>query len=98
MGDYLRCHEFRSTTECACSRSIVHVFLAQTVIRNLDVAIQGEQNVVKFQVAINDTILMEILERQAHFRSIKPAQYQGRTWCKCGRRTYCALLNPNWPL
>jgi hypothetical protein len=59
---YLWCHEFRRTTECARSRSVPHLLLTQTVISNLDVTIQCEQNVVKLQISIDDAVLVEVLQ------------------------------------
>jgi hypothetical protein len=58
---YLRSHELGSSAEGACRAPIPHLFLAQTVITNLDMAVKGEKDVVEFQVAIYDTVLMEVL-------------------------------------
>jgi len=46
-------HELGRSTESVCSRSIVHVLFAETVIRNLDMTIQCQQNVVQFQITIS---------------------------------------------
>jgi hypothetical protein len=69
---YLWCHEFRSTTERACSRPVPHFFLAQTVICNLDVSVQCQQNVVELQISVDDAILMEVLESEANLCCVKP--------------------------
>lgn len=45
-------HEFGSAAECARSRSVPHLFLAQTVISDFDVAVEGEKDVVELQVAV----------------------------------------------
>jgi hypothetical protein len=68
---YLWCHEFRSTAERACSRSIPHFFFTQTVIRNLDVPVQGQQNIIEFQISVDDAVLVEVLESEAYFCCIK---------------------------
>lgn len=96
---YFRRHELRSTTERARSAAVPHILLAETVVRNLDVAVQGEQDIVEFQITVDDSILMEVLQCQADFRSIEP------TWISVlansieatlGRRgTYCARFKPN---
>lgn len=98
---YLRRHELGRTAECARSAAIPHILLAETVVRNLDVAVQGKQDIVEFQITVDDSILMEVLQRQADFRSIEP------TWIsvlansieatQVGRGTYCARFKPNWP-
>lgn len=64
MGDYLWRHELRSTAECASSRSIPHLLLTQTVISNLDVSIQSEQDVVELQITVYNSIFVEVLERE----------------------------------
>jgi hypothetical protein len=58
---YLRSHEFWGSAKSACGAPIPHFFLAQTVISDLDMAVKGEKDVVEFQVAIYDTVLMEVL-------------------------------------
>lgn len=69
---YLWCHKFGSTTECASRRAIPHVLLAETVIGNLDVTVESQENVVQLQITVNDTVLVEILQSQANLSSIKP--------------------------
>ena len=68
---YLGCHEFRGTTESTCRRPIPHVFLAETIIGNLDVSVKGKKDIVEFQVTIDDAVFMEVFEREADFRSIE---------------------------
>jgi hypothetical protein len=70
-GAYLWCHEFRRTAECARSRSVPHLLLAQTVIGNLDVTVQCEQNVVKLQISVNDAVLVEVFQSQAHLGRVE---------------------------
>jgi hypothetical protein len=36
------------------------------------VTIQGQQDVVELQVTVNDTVLVEVLERQANLGSVEP--------------------------
>jgi len=69
---YLWCHEFGGTAESASRGTEPHVLLAKTIIGNLDMAIKSQQDVVKFQIAINDAILVEVLECQAHLGSVEP--------------------------
>lgn len=64
-------HELRSTAERAGRGTIPHVLLTETVVRNLDVSIQSQQNIVKLQVSIDDPILVEVLESQANFGRVK---------------------------
>ena len=45
-------HELGSAAERARSRSVPHLFFAQTVISDLDVAVEGEKDVVELQVAV----------------------------------------------
>ena len=79
---YFRSHEFRGTTECAGSAAIPHILLAETVVTNLDMAIQSQKNVVKLQITVNDTILMEVFERQANFCGIEPKLFGSITYFK----------------
>lgn len=71
---YLWCHEFGSTTEGTGVAAVPHTFFAETVVCNLDVAIQGQENVVELQVTVNDAVLMEVLESQANLCSVEPTQ------------------------
>jgi hypothetical protein len=73
---YLWCHKLRGTAERARARPVPHVFLAQTIIGNLDVAVECEENVVELQVTIDDTVLMEVLERQTDLGSVEPMMCQ----------------------
>lgn len=73
-GAYLGCHELRGTTECARSCPIPHVLLAKTVISNLDMTVQGQKNVIKLQVTVDNTVLVEVFECQQHFRSVEPVE------------------------
>jgi hypothetical protein len=72
---YLRCHELRSTTERAGGRTIPHLFLTQTVICNLDVTVQGEQDIVELQISVDDTVLVEVLQGQADLSCIEPGDF-----------------------
>lgn len=69
---YFRSHEFGCTTEGASGAAVPHVLLAKTVISNLDMTIQGQQDVVKLQITVNDSVLVEVLESQADFRGVEP--------------------------
>jgi hypothetical protein len=68
---YLRSHELGGTTECAGAGAEPHILLAKTVIGNLDVAIQCQKDVVKLQITVNDTVLVEVLECQAHLSGVE---------------------------
>ena len=68
---YLWRHEFGSTAERASCASVPHIFLTKTVISNLNVSIQSKQDVVELQVTIDDTILVEVLQRQTYFGGIE---------------------------
>ena len=69
---YFWCHKFWCPTESACAGPIPHLFFAKTVIRNLDMAIQSQHDVVEFEIAVNDSILVKILQSKADLSSIKP--------------------------
>lgn len=71
---YLGCHELGCTAECARRGTKPHVFLAETVVGNLDVTVKGEENVVELQVSIYDAVLVEIFESQADLSSIESGQ------------------------
>lgn len=58
---YLGSHELWCATEGARCRAVPHLLFAQTVISNLDMPIHSEQNVIKFQIAVDDAILVEVL-------------------------------------
>lgn len=62
MSTYLGSHELRSTTESACCRTIPHILLAQTVITYLDMSVGRQKDIVKLQITVDDTILVEVLE------------------------------------
>ena len=99
---YLWCHEFGGTTECACAAPIPHVLLAKTIVCNLDVTIQGQKNVVKLQVTVDDTVFVEVLQSQADFRSVEPVRNNilvsiHDSFFRDTTKTYCALFRPNWP-
>jgi hypothetical protein len=72
IGAYLRSHELRSTTEGASCRAIPHFFLAETVIRDFNMSIKSQKNIVQLKISIYDTVLMEILQSQANFGSVEP--------------------------
>ena len=71
---YFGCHELWSATERARRRSEPHIFLAETVVTNLDVAIQVEEDVVKLEITVNNTVLVEVFQRQANFGSIESVE------------------------
>jgi hypothetical protein len=58
---YLGGHKLRSTTERTRRRPVPHLFLTQTVISNLDMPVHCQENIVKFQISVDDTVLVEIL-------------------------------------
>jgi hypothetical protein len=60
---YLWRHELGSTAERASCAAVPHIFFTETVISNFDVSIQSKQNVVELQVTVDDTILVEVLQR-----------------------------------
>lgn len=56
----------------------MHVFFTETVIGNLDVSVKGQQDVVQFQITIDDAILVEVFESKADFCGVKPAKRGGK--------------------
>jgi hypothetical protein len=69
---YLRSHEFWRTTKSAGCRRVPHVLFAETVVGNLDMPIQCQENIVELQISVNDPVLMEVLQSQAHLCSVEP--------------------------
>jgi hypothetical protein len=61
VSTHLWRHELGSTAESAGGRTEPHVFFAETVICDLDVAIEGQKNVVEFEITVDDAVLMEVL-------------------------------------
>lgn len=61
--------------------------------------IQSQQDIVELQVTVDDTILVEVLERQADFGGIESRTLVSAfpiTVNKQGKsKTYCARLRPN---
>lgn len=73
---YLRCHKFRSATKGTGAGPIPHLLFAKPVVRDFDVAIKGQQDVIQFEIAIYNTVLVEILQRQTNLGSIESATLQ----------------------
>ena len=75
MGDTnLGCHELGRAAECASCRPVPHVLLAETIVGNLDVPVQRQQNIVELEITIDDAVFVEVLERQAHLSGVEPEQ------------------------
>jgi hypothetical protein len=68
---YFWCHKFWRATESARSRPIPHLFFAETVIGDLDVTIKSQQDIVKFQISVDDTVLVKVFECQAYFGCVE---------------------------
>jgi hypothetical protein len=75
---YLGCHELGCTAERARRRAEPHVFLAETVVGNLDVTVKSKENVVELQVSINNTVFVEVFESQADLGRIEPADVSAK--------------------
>lgn len=48
---YFGGHEFGSTAERTCGTAIPHFLLAQTIISDLDVTVQCQENVIQLQIS-----------------------------------------------
>jgi hypothetical protein len=48
-----------------------HILLAKTIVRELDVAFLCDENIVKLQVAVQNAVLVQILQSHAHFRGVE---------------------------
>lgn len=94
---YFRTHKFGCTTECAGGAAVPHVLFAKTVISNFDMTIQCQQDVVKLQITVDDSVLVEVLQSQADFRGIEPRVVSSQNAERgCGIvQTYCARFSPN---
>lgn len=81
----------------------MHIFFAETVIGNLDVPIKGQQDIVQFQITIDNTILVEVFKSKANFRGVKPAKKKKTISPRTPRKnssqkhSYCARLAPKGP-
>ena len=64
-------HKFGSATESASRAAVPHVFLAETVIGNLDVTVECEENVVEFQITVDDTVFVEVLQGKADLGGVE---------------------------
>ena len=73
---YLGSHELWCATEGTRCAAIPHLLLAQTVIGDLDMPVQGKQNVVELQISVNDAVLMEVFQCQADFCGVEPGLLQ----------------------
>lgn len=71
---YLWGHELGGTAESSGRVVASHVLLAETVIGNLDVSVEGQEDVVELQVTVDDIVVVEILQRQTDFGSIEPGK------------------------
>jgi len=54
-------HELGGSTKRAGRRSVPHIFFAETIVGDLDVSVESEKNIVKLEVTVNHTVLMEVL-------------------------------------
>src|SRR5271156_6500332 len=68
---YLWSHEFWGTAESVCGTSVSHLLLTQPIISNLDVSVQSQQNIIEFQIPIDNLVFMQIFERQQNLGSIE---------------------------
>ncbi len=74
MG-YLRRHELGRAAEGARRTSIPHLFLAQSVISNFDVSVQCQQDVVEFEIAIDDAVFVKVFQCQADLCCVEPGNH-----------------------
>ena len=58
---YLWCHEFGCAAEGAGGGVVPHVLFAETIVGNLDVAVEGQEDVVELEIAVDDPVLVEVL-------------------------------------
>ena len=68
---HLGCHKLGRTTERTRRTTIPHLFLAQTVIGNLDMTVERQQDIIQFEVSVDDTIFVKILQRQANLGGVE---------------------------
>ena len=95
---YLGRHELGGSAEGARRGAVPHVFLAETVVGNLDVPVERQEDIVELQITVDDAVLVEVLERQAHLGSIEPIQVSTNELIQFNTDvTYCARLRPNCP-
>lgn len=60
-GNYLWGHEFRRAAKGTRTRPVPHFFFAEPIIGDFDVAIEGQKDIVKFEIAVYNSILMKVL-------------------------------------
>lgn len=94
---YLGCHELGCTAERARRGTKPHVFLAETVVGNLDVTVKSEENVVELQVSIYNTVFVEIFESQADLGSIESGELSAKSTAFSVEFSYWARFVPNCP-
>ena len=64
-----------SSAECGGGIALTDSFLAHPVVGQLDVTFVVQQNVVQLQISVNDSSLMQIIQRQADLRTVKPSVF-----------------------
>ena len=64
-----------SPAECGGGVALADPFLAHPVVGELDVTLVVQEDVVQLQVSVNDSSLMEIIQRQADLRTVKPGVF-----------------------
>lgn len=72
----LWCHELGRSTEGASGVAIPHVLLAQTVVGDLDVTVQSEEDIVKLQVSVDDALLVEVLQSEQNLSSVELGSFR----------------------
>lgn len=53
-----------------------YALLAHAEVGQLAMSLAVQQNVVQLQVAVNDAVRVQELQRQRHLRGVKPASFE----------------------
>ena len=88
-------HKFWGPAEGTSARSIPHLFFAQPIVGNFDVAVERQKNIVQLEISVNDTVLMKVLQSETDFSGIESAVVSN--CIPIHIQTYCARLLPNCP-
>ena len=66
---------FRSTAKRCRLGISFDIFLGQAKISDLSKAILPDQDILRFQISVNDVVIMKFLESEQYARRIKPGSF-----------------------
>lgn len=96
---YLWSHKLGCAAKGTRRRAVPHLLLAQSVIAYFDVPIESEQDIVQLEIAVDDTILVKVLEGETDLCRVESGTselqwiYWKRTDLLCALSAELASLN-----